>query len=147
MRLQNKHVRITVLASILAGASTLAFANDTKSVDTIDHTKKVTIDNKTQIGLALQEMVTDYADNPAPGLITGELYSIQGNLAVGPQAVNFTLNANSNAPVILNGSTTVSPGQTVTFTSVIDDDGRLRIPFKATNNAESKFDYVVRIPQ
>lgn len=147
MRLQNKHVRITALASILAGTSTLALANDTKSVDTIDHTKNVTIDNKTQIGLALQEMVTDYADNPAPGVITGELYSIQGNLAVGPQTVNFTLNANSNAPLIINSSTTVSPGQTVTFTSEIKDDGRLRIPFKATNNAESNFDYVVRIPQ
>lgn len=147
MRLHNKQVKRTVLAALLVGSSTITLADVDTKVDTVDHKKDVTIDNKSQIGLTIQEMVTDYADNPTPGIMTGELHSIQGNLAVGPQTVNFTLNANSNAPVIINGSMTVSPGQTVTFISVIDADGRLRIPFKATNNAESKFDYVVRIPQ
>lgn len=135
-----------VLASAMIASSVNAIAENQLVPTNIDHSKDVTIDLNSKVGVATDLYIADHNDDPTPGIITGEIYSIQGNLASGKQTVKFTLNQKSSAPIIVNKQT-VSPGQQITFTTTIAEDGRLRIPYKATSNQNTNFDYTVEIPQ
>ncbi|EJC7176199.1 hypothetical protein DC915_RS02925 [Vibrio parahaemolyticus] len=144
MRLHLKLKPVVALAMIASSFNAIAASQLVPT--NIDHSKNVTIDLKSKVGLATDLYITDHNDDPTPGIITGEIYSIQGNLATGKQTVKFTLNQKSSGPIIVNEQT-VTPGQQITFTTMIAEDGRLRIPYKATTDQNTKFDYSVEIPQ
>lgn len=139
-------VLTSLVASIMASSFHAHAVSRLVPHELIDHSEDIAIDNKSKIGLATEVYLKDYSDSPTPGIVTGEIFSIQGNLAVGSQTINFTLNSNSTQPYIVN-DVLVSPGQTITMVVTIPEDGRLRIPFKATSTQDGKFDYTIIIPE
>ncbi|WP_299020936.1 Calx-beta domain-containing protein [uncultured Photobacterium sp.] len=94
----------------------------------------------------LNQIIYDGQGQPITAITSEPIYSVQGNLAVGPQNVIISSKPTSTLSVNIQGEA-LAPGQQVAVKVEAGADGKLVIPFHPQVQQQGTFDYTVQIAQ